>query len=260
MVMKSFHNNIFIKNKYISRVKHHIDADNLVRGLGWKDGKGCAVGCTLENYDHQSYEIELGIPEWLARVEDALFEGMSIEKSKRWPLIFLETINVGIDLEKARTPFLIVVLERSIESMHLSKFDEHEFSDVRNAIDQSTLAIQNIIDLHKSGSIAEGAAMITTYGAGSAAWGIAEGSAAENAACGAACGARSAAWSVTENHAITTAWSVRCAAWSAAWSARSSAFGAMSTESTRSAAWSAAANAAYDYFADSLLSILENIK
>jgi hypothetical protein len=73
-------------------------ADNLVRGIGWENGKGCAVGCTLEDYKHSRYETELGIPEWLAGVEDTLFEGMSVEKSKTWPEMFLSSIKVGDDL------------------------------------------------------------------------------------------------------------------------------------------------------------------
>lgn len=75
--LQSFHNDIAIKQKYLDRVIAHRKADNIIRGQGWSNGKGCAVGCTLENYDHAQYPIELGIPEWLARVEDTLFEGMT---------------------------------------------------------------------------------------------------------------------------------------------------------------------------------------
>jgi hypothetical protein len=50
--MKAFHNDQAIKDKYIARVEAHIKADNLIRGTGWYGGKGCAVGCTLEAYDH----------------------------------------------------------------------------------------------------------------------------------------------------------------------------------------------------------------
>lgn len=47
--MKSYHNNPAIKQKYIDRVKEHQRLDNLVQGYGyWENGKGCAVGCTLE--------------------------------------------------------------------------------------------------------------------------------------------------------------------------------------------------------------------
>ena len=41
--MQAFHNDINIKHKYIERVNEHIKADNLIHGIGWEDGKGCAV-------------------------------------------------------------------------------------------------------------------------------------------------------------------------------------------------------------------------
>ena len=81
-----------IKQKYVNRMKNHIKADELVRGIGFEDCKGCAVGCTLDNYNHKSYETELGLPEWLARLEDTIFEGMSEEKSKQFPLLLLQSI------------------------------------------------------------------------------------------------------------------------------------------------------------------------
>ena len=74
--MLSFHNDPAIKAKYLDRVKAHAKADRLIQGTGWKGGKGCAVGCTLEAYDHSLYPIELGLPEWLARLEDRIFEGL----------------------------------------------------------------------------------------------------------------------------------------------------------------------------------------
>jgi len=43
--MKAFHNKIEIKELYITRVRAHKEADELVKGKYWSDGKGCAVGC-----------------------------------------------------------------------------------------------------------------------------------------------------------------------------------------------------------------------
>ena len=71
----------------------------------WEGGKGCAVGCTIHSADHNQYEKKLGIPIWLARVEDRLFEGMSNKSAKAWPEQFLRAINPGADLNKVRAPF-----------------------------------------------------------------------------------------------------------------------------------------------------------
>jgi hypothetical protein len=137
--MKSFHNDPKIKEKYLARVKRHREADNLIRGIGWFDGRGCAVGCTLESYDHSRYEVELGIPEWLARAEDVLFEGIPKEDAMEWPERFLKAIPIGVDLEQVKAPFLIFMLESNLEA-----FDHCEFPECKKAVD-------DVIALYRSG-------------------------------------------------------------------------------------------------------------
>ena len=78
----AYHGQQAIKDKYLARVRAHRAADELVQGTGWRDGKGCAVGCTLEAYDR--YLIELGIPLHLAHLEDRLFELQTPEDAQRW--------------------------------------------------------------------------------------------------------------------------------------------------------------------------------
>ena len=129
--MKAFHNDHSIKEKYLARVKYHREADNLIRGTGWVDGKGCAIGCTLESYDHSRYPIELGIPTWLAYLEDKIFEGLPLNEAIQWPERFLDAINVGSELDKIKNPFLIFVLESVLE-----KFDHVKFSGVKLLIEK----------------------------------------------------------------------------------------------------------------------------
>lgn len=105
--MKAFHEDKKIKAKYIARVKAHQKADEIIKGKYWEDGKGCAVGCTIEGSEHLRYETELGIPEILARVEDGLFEEMSNKDAMKFPLQFLEAIPVGADLSKVFTKLVI---------------------------------------------------------------------------------------------------------------------------------------------------------
>jgi hypothetical protein len=253
--MKSFHNDQKVKDKYVNRVMAHQAADNLIRGTGWADGKGCAVGCTLENYNHAAYETELGIPEWLARVEDTLFEGMSEEKSRTWPEVFLKAIPVGTDLEKTKNPFLIVILRKNLVSLESCVFDLAGYPEVVKAIDGSRKVVTDMIDLLVRGEDLSAA----PAAAWSAAW-----SAARSAAKSARSAAWSAAWSAAKSaesaeSAAWSAWSAaKSAAKSAAWSAESAAWSAEST--TWSAAWSAAESAesaAFDYFADELVKLLE---
>lgn len=101
--MLSYHNDAAIKNKYLKRVIAHRKADTLIQGSGWDGVKGCAVGCTLEAYDHARYPIELGLPEWLARLEDRLFERLNIKEALKWPEAFLKAIPIGIKEAKFET-------------------------------------------------------------------------------------------------------------------------------------------------------------
>jgi hypothetical protein len=191
--MQAFFNDQKIKDKYLKRVRDHRLADELVQGITWEDGKGCAVGCTLENYNHKQYEVELGIPEWLARVEDTIFEGLVKDEAMKWPERFLAAIKPGADLSKVEAPFVIFILESN-----LANFDHDKYPDVKAAIDEC-------IRLYKIGDLAPSASWSA---ARSAAWSAAR-SAARSAAWSAA---RSASWSA----ARSAAWS---AAGSAAWSA-----------------------------------------
>lgn len=96
-----------IKDKFIKRVKAHAEADEIIKGTYWQNGKGCAVGCTIEGNQHDKYEKELGIPETLAHLEDGLFEAMPNEEAKKFPLRFLEAIPVGADLSQVLIKLII---------------------------------------------------------------------------------------------------------------------------------------------------------
>lgn len=101
MPLRAFHGAPELKAKYLNRVAQHRALDHLVQGIGWNGmTKGCAVGCTLEAYDHVRYPIELGVPLQLAYLEDQLFEQQNVEDAQRWPERFLSAIPVGADLTR----------------------------------------------------------------------------------------------------------------------------------------------------------------
>lgn len=105
--MLAFKNKQSIKNKYVKRVEAHYKADEIIKGIYWEDGKGCAVGCTIEGSEHSRYETELGIPRELAHLEDGLFEAMSNGEAKEFPLRFLKAIKPGADLSLVTAEFMI---------------------------------------------------------------------------------------------------------------------------------------------------------
>jgi len=271
--MLAFHNDKAVKTKYLDRVNAHIAADNLVKGQYWENGKGCAVGCTIEGNDHSAYERELGIPEWMARLEDTLFEGMTDNKSETWPKVFLDAIEPGMELERVKSPLMLVVLKSALKTQNENKnFDVDEYPDVAKCFKESKKILRRCIKLYSrddvcsdewsaarsaARSAAESAARSVARSAESAARSV------ESAARSVESAARSAAWS-----AESAAWSARSAVESAAWSARSAARSAESA--VESAAWSAesaaesaawsARSAKYDYFSDQLIKIIKDLK
>ncbi len=135
--MQAFHNDESIKAKYLKRLKSHYEADEIIKGAYWEQGKGWAVGCTIHGHDHRLYETQLGIPKWLARVEDTIFEGLKNSLAKEWPIRFLYSIKTGCDLESIKIPFLIYVVEST-----LSNFNRDEFPAVKKYIDNILLLLK----------------------------------------------------------------------------------------------------------------------
>jgi hypothetical protein len=262
-MLQAFHNDQTIKDKYIARVEAHEKADRIVRGTGWDGERGGAVGCTLENYDPSRYPVELGIPEWLARVEDTLFEGMSAKKASTWPRLFLSAITPGDNLERIKAPFLIMVLEST-----LTAFDHDKFPDVKSAVDGS-------IALWKRDDIGSAAWTTAAEAAVRAAW------AASRAAVRAAEAASRAAVRATAEPASWASWAAEAASRAAEAASRAAEAAAeaaaepasraswaawAAVRASAEAAWAAAEAAAwaeaeawaakYDYFAEELLKML----
>ena len=105
--MEAFHNNSLIKELYLTRLNKHYQADEIVKGQYWENGKGCAVGCTIHSSNHEEYESKLGIPKSIAYLQDTIFEGLSNELAKDFPLQFLSAIKVGADLKNVWNLFVI---------------------------------------------------------------------------------------------------------------------------------------------------------
>jgi len=95
------------KDKYIASVKAHQKADRIIKGPYWQNGKGSAIGCTLEGDDHTKYETELGIPKEIAYLEDAIFEGLPNEEAMKFPLQFLQAVPINTDLSHVIAKFVI---------------------------------------------------------------------------------------------------------------------------------------------------------
>lgn len=113
--MKAFHNDPKIKEFYLKRLREHYAADEIVKGVYWENGKGCAVGCTLHSNKHKDFENTLGIPERLAHLDDTIFEGLPNNLAKEWAVRFIDSITVGADLSKVWNKFAIYLLTDSTQ-------------------------------------------------------------------------------------------------------------------------------------------------
>lgn len=106
----SFHGDEHLKLGYLRRVRRHRMADQIVKGMYWEGGKGCAVGCTIHSGDHWTYEEKLGIPNQLAYIQDFLFEHLPNSEATWFPERFLRCIPVGVDMYPAFWNFVMYLL------------------------------------------------------------------------------------------------------------------------------------------------------
>lgn len=218
MILLSFHSDPKIKAKYLKRVREHELNDEIVKGVYWENGKGCALGCSVHSADHKAYEIELGLPEWLAHLEDVLFEGLPNEEAKKFPAAFLEAIPVGVNLDPVRLKFSTFMLEENMDQVSTSNIDKEIKEQVISAVRGALLMYQGLIE---TGSWNESTAAtvrelswFAVATAGGAAKRAAEDSAWHVAAKieNASRSARTAAWSAVDtvkNPATSTRWSVK---------------------------------------------------
>jgi len=98
------------KPTFLAELQMHADQDCIVQGQYWKNGRGCAVGCSLHSVqrrlglasiaynDHSQFETYLGIPRILAWLEDRIFEGLALAEARLWPMRFAEAVQPGADL------------------------------------------------------------------------------------------------------------------------------------------------------------------
>lgn len=227
------------KEQFVNQIKKHQELDHFIKDIYSEGDRGCAVGCLiksiniitgkeLETSNYQNYEKYLGIPEWLARVEDNIFKGLNIERAKKWPLEFSEAINISANLDEIKIPFIVFILKSNL--VWLDSLKDRNNKKLRNSINLTIDVTKQMIEAQMKND----AKLITL--AKSAAW---------SAACSEESvkfAAESAAWSV-ESAVWSAARSVESAAWSAVWSAET-------------AVWSAA----YERFADKLIELLKECK
>lgn len=120
MRLRAYHSDPALKQKYVARLQRHVQAGTLVRGPTsmWNatHRRGCAISCTIQTYDLDAYERELGIPAQLAAVKDVFHEQLS-HKWKSWAGDFLQAVPVGADLSRVWPRFAMYMLTDAVWGM-----------------------------------------------------------------------------------------------------------------------------------------------
>ena len=241
--MLSYHNDENLKNLLVSEMIKHKEQDQFIKGVYSKINgkfKGCSVGCTIDsinkilgktysNSSHESIEESVGIPTWLAKVQDVLFEGIPDEEGAQFSIDFLSAIPVGVSLELVKWKFCAFILKECIDRVSTQENISEELKE------QVLKAIRDVLSLHEN-AIETGKFEHQAVE-----------SAAESAAWSAWSAARSASVSAARS-AWSAARSVESAAESAAWSAWSA---------VESAVESAARSAVYKRYADEIIRLLK---
>ena len=227
----SFHGNPAIKDKYINRLKEHHRLDQIIKG------RGCAE--------------ELGLPIWLAYLENAIFEELHTEKAPQFAVDFLEAIPVGVCVENVK--WQLAIARHTAQLIRLENCTETYAEECRNAI-------KKVIELCSSKLnnelYAESAESVAEFARSSGRSAVSSGAVW--------CAVRSALWTAESARfaaKLTSeydAWSAQSAANSDAWVARS-VFKSAWSRSARSAE-SAARSEHYKLEAKTLIKLLKECR
>ena len=232
--MLAYHGDLSIKEKYLARIRLHAAHDEIIKGCYWQKGKGCAVGCTIHGSDHGAYERELGIPQTIAHMEDAMFERLPNVVAMKFPERFLAAITPGADLSLVMSRLMLWLLVDPDDGVIL-------FADAEDA----KSAIERIAALYER--------QLSGDNPSPEEW-----SAAAATACAAAA---ATAWAATaaEKAVPATAWAAAAeAAWAAAeWQAAATAAAAAAAAASASSEKAAAKETYWIKASDKLIDLLK---
>lgn len=156
MKILSYHGDEGLKSLIVAEMERHREQDQFVKGTYGTDEddnfKGCAVGCAINSlnkilnkscstYDHAVFEEELGIPVWLARLQDCIFENLPNGECSKFAVDFLSSILVGVDLEPVKWKFCSYLIRENIDRVMNLNIDE----DLRLCI---LNALREVLSIH----------------------------------------------------------------------------------------------------------------
>ena len=249
--MMSFFGSQCLRDAVVERVREHQRLDQIAQKFYWDGSKGCAIGCVLHSGEYMAFEQQLGLPVFLAYLDEHIFENLPLGEAKAWPLRFIEAVPVGVDLELVFPRFMHWLLS---ETDGVRKYADARTGPILDMLVAMYARRIEGIPFDVAAAWAAGDAAGAAGDAAGDAWaaaGDAAGAAGDAAgAAGAAGDAAGAAWAAAWAAAMAT----RDAAWAAAWAASDSAMATRhaagyavmaAAGAARAAAWSARYAAGY---------------
>ncbi len=126
------------KDKWVSIMKEHREADRLVQGawLGGKDAsgifRGCFFGCAMQTEENtlEKAAEAMNLPLWLIKLAELIFESMSIEKALDFPVPLVEAIPCGVSLKGVYHSTSVLRLESLLDA--IPEEEKEEFTEIIN--------------------------------------------------------------------------------------------------------------------------------
>ena len=106
MTNLAFHNDPALAEMIRNQVQAHYDADEIVQGRYWENGKGCFIGCIAHGDSVATVEQLTGWPIMLTRIAENIFEGLPNDKAKDFLPRTMAAPKIGADLSLVSWKFL----------------------------------------------------------------------------------------------------------------------------------------------------------
>ncbi len=105
-----------------ARIAAHKAADEIAQGVGYRvahDYEGgtvraCAIGCSLDRYDHQEYSAVLGVDLRIARLVDRIHESLPFALAVKWPGRVAAALTPGADTSLVADRFTVWMLRQGV--------------------------------------------------------------------------------------------------------------------------------------------------
>jgi len=169
----AYHGDHELKSTLVALAIKHAEQDEYIKGIyaqideyDCETFRGCSVGCSIYDLnnmagdqtsdygDHTYLACKLGVPLFVVKMQDDIFEGLPLEKSIAWTQRLFSAIPVGADLLPVAPKFLKFVLESCSTDV-----EGDEFKQQRTSVEQSLSVIENWIatDRFDAGDAADAA-------------------------------------------------------------------------------------------------------